>query len=191
MNRFALPFFALILFGGCQSTPFLVQNFDGYYKPGIQTVVLMPFEISPANSLAEKNRLVLEENLTIWIARADSTHSFVYPGGVRLGFQRAGLSDEELLNLSIDSLGKVFNAQAVLYTKIIRLYESEGATQVTRQVRASKYARRGTELLVEFRLVEPSSGKLLWRQRISRLAEDIQAAVAQAGQAAADAWPLK
>ncbi len=181
----------LFLLGGCSSTPFLVQNFDRYYKSGIQTLVLMPFEISSGNTLAEKNRQVLEENLTLWIARSDTIHSFVFPGGVRLGFQKSGRSDEELLNQPIDSLGKVFNAQAVLYTKVIRLYESEGATQVTHQVRASKYARRGTELLVELRLVETSSGKLLWRRRISRLAEDVGTAIAEVGKAAAEAWPLK
>jgi hypothetical protein len=181
----------LLLLGGCSSAPFLVQDFQGRYKPKIQTVVLMPFEIFPENPLAEKNRQLLEESLTFRIARRDSAHAFVFPGGVRLGFQKSGRTDSALLALPPDTLGKIFAAQAVLYIRIIRLFESEGATQVTRHVRASRYARRGTELLVEFRLVDAASGKLFWRQRIGRLAEDVEAAVAQLGRAAAEAWPLQ
>lgn len=181
----------LFLLGGCSGTPFLVQNFQSYYKPKIQAVVLMPFEISPSNPLAEKNRPLLEEGLTLRIARGDSIHAFVFPGGVRLRFQKSDRPDSGLLRLSSDTLGKAFSAQAVLYTKVIRLYESEGATQVTREVRVSKYTRRGTEFLVEFRLVDSATGRLFWRQRIGRLAEDVGAVVAQVGQAVAEAWPLK
>ncbi len=187
-RRFFVIFFLL---GGCSGTPFLVQNFQSYYKPKIQTVVLMPFDISAENPLAEKNRQLLEESLTFQIARRDTTHAFVFPGGVRLGFQKSGQPDSELLVLPTDTLGKAFSAQAVLYTRIIRLYESEGVTQVTREVRASKYVRRGTELLVEFRLVEAASGKLLWRKRLGRLAEDVESVIAEVGRAAAWAWPLK
>jgi hypothetical protein len=184
-------FFVLAFFWGCRGAPFLIQNFEGYYKPKIQTVVLMPFDISFANSPAERNRQMLEENLTLWIARGDTGRAFVFPGGVRLGFQKSGLSDSVLLGLAADTLGKAFSAQAILYTKIVRLYESEGANQTTRQIRASKYARRGTELVVEFRLLEAVSGKLLWKERVGRWAEDAVAAVAQAGRAASERWPLK
>jgi hypothetical protein len=191
MKRFASLAFALVLFGGCRGTPFLIANFEEDYRPKVKTIVLLPFEIRPENQLAKKHRQELEENLTLWIARGDSLHSFVLPAGVRLNFKAAGLSDGQILTLPADSLGKLFLAEALLFTKVIRLYESEGANQTTREIGASKYLRRGVELLVEFRLVEAASGILLWKHEVRRFGADVPEAIQQVGQAAAENWPLK
>ena len=193
MKRYLVFSFALLWFGGNGGSS-LVLGLQGVSKPalkGMRVVAFLPFEISEANQLALKNQPLLEDQLTLWIMHGDSARSFVFPGGIRLQLKNSKLADDQILRIPPDSLGKLFSAEAVLFTRIVRLYESEGSNQTTRQIRASKYVRRGVELLVEFRLVEAASGKALWKHKIQRFAADVPEVIMQAGQAAAEAWPLK
>lgn len=191
MKRFYLFAFTLVFFGGCNRTPFLIGGLETDYKRKVKVAAFLPFQIAPENQLAEKNRQTLEETITLWIMRGDGLHSFVFPSGIRLPFKEARMPDSQILALPPDSLGKLFSAEALLYTKIIRLYESEGPNQATREIRASKYSRRGVELLVEFRLVEAATGKLLWKYRVRRFAGDLQEVIQQVVKAAVEKWPLK
>lgn len=115
--------------------------------------------------------------------------SYLFPERVRASF--LGAADSSILRLPADSSGKLFSAEALLFSRIIRLYESEGSNPTTRQVGASKFQWRGVELLMEFRLIEAATGKLLWKYRVRRFGEDAEAAGQLVGQAAAEAWPLR
>ena len=184
-----LPFFSLfILSGGCRGTPFLVANFEKEYRPKLKTVVFMPFSIPKSNNLAENHRQKLEEVITRSIVERDSMRAFIFPAGLRLRFESR--SDSSILQIPGDSLTKLFSSDALLFTNVIRLYESAGSNPTTREIGASKFQRRGVELLAEFRLVETVTGKLLWRYRVWRFGEDVETVSQRVGRAVAEAWPL-
>lgn len=191
MKRLFFYLFVFGLIGFCIKTSAWAGSLDPEIRQKVRVVAFLPFEIASENKLAGENRHLLEDNFTLWIMHSDSGRSFVFPGGIRLQFKDSNAGDKHILKVPPDSLGKLFSAEALLYTKVIRLYESEGSNQTTRQIRASKYVRRGVELLVEFRLVEVASGKLLWKNKIRRFGADVPEAVKQVSQAAAEAWPLK
>jgi len=188
MRRRHYSFLLSVLLWGCSRTPFLIADFDSNYKPKLKTVALMPFSLPVRNQLAENHRSGLEEKITGAIVESDSSHSYLFPYTVRLRLW--GAADSAILRIPADSAGKLFSAQVLLYSEVIRLYQSEGSNPTTREVGASKFQRRGVELLVEFRLVETASGKLLWRYRVRRFGEDVETASQRVGQAAAGALPL-
>jgi len=189
MRRFRLSLFVPFFLWGCGGPPFLIAGFERDYKPKIKTIAVLPFSISAEGRLAEQQRMTLEEGVAMTIGQRDSLHAFVFPEGVRARF--LGATDSLIFGMPAESLGVLFSAEALLFTKVIRLFESAGSNPTTRQVGASKFQRRGIELLVEFRWVEAATGKLLWRYRVRRFGKNVRAAARWVGQAAAQAWPLR
>ncbi len=186
-----LPFFSLfVLLWGCSGTPFLVGNFEKEYRPKVKTVALLPFEFSTGNALAEEHDQFLEETITRSIAGGDSLHTYVFPSRARMRLQLSNLEGRSFLKVPASQLGELFSAEVLLFSKVIRLYRSEGSNPTTREIGAAKFQRRGAELLAEFRLVETATGKLLWRYRVRRFGEDVETVSQRVGQAAAEAWPL-
>lgn len=188
MRRRLLGFLLLILLGGCGGTPFLIADFELNYKPKLKTVALMPFLLPSGNRLAENHRAGLEERIMTAMVQSDSLHSHLFPYGVRARLW--GAADSAILHIPADSAGKLFLAGALLYSEVVRLYESEGANPTTREIGAAKFQRRGVELMMEFRLVEAATGRPLWRYRVRRFGEDVEMVSQRVGQAAAAAWPL-
>ncbi len=173
---------------GCGGAPFLIADFEAHYKPKLKTVAVMPFSLPAGNRLAQNQRPALEEKITDAIVRSDSLHSYLFPYGVRAGLR--GAADSAIAHLPTDSAGRIFSAEALLYSSVIRLYQSEGSNPTTREIGAAKFQRRGIELLMEFRLVEAASGQQLWKYRVRRFGEDIEAVGRRVGEAAAEGWPL-
>ncbi|MGH8005370.1 MAG: hypothetical protein ACRECJ_11675 [Limisphaerales bacterium] len=149
----------------------------------------MPFSFPAGNRLAENHRARLEEKIAGAIVQIDSSHSYLLPYGVRARLW--GTADSAIVRLPADSAGKLFSAEALLFSDVIRLHQSEGSNPTSREIGAAKFQRRGVELLVEFRLVEAASGKLLWRCRVRRFGEDTEGAIERIGIEAAKRWPLK
>ncbi len=191
MRRLGFYLFVFGLIGFYTRTRVWAGSWDPEIRQKVRVVAFLPFEIASENKFALENRQLLEDDFTLRIMHGDAGRSFVFPGGIRLQFKNSEFEDDQILCIPPDSLGKFFSAEALLYTKVIRLYESEGSNQTTRQIRASKYLRRGVELLVEFRLVEAATGRLLWKHKIRRFGADVPEVVKQVGQTAAAAWPLK
>lgn len=178
-----------ILLWGCGSTPFLIANFDSDHRPKLKTVAIMPFSQPLQNSLAEKYGLSLEGLVCEALIRADSAGTFVAPLSVRR--RLAGAADSLILKMPAESLGNRVSAEGLLYTRVVRLYEAAGSNPTSREIGAGRFQRRGVELLLEFRLVEASSGKLLWKYRVLRVGEDVPTAGQRVGQAVAEAWPRR
>ncbi|MCI0331227.1 MAG: hypothetical protein L0196_09860 [candidate division Zixibacteria bacterium] len=189
MRRFRLGLFGAFFLWGCGGPPFLIAGFERDYKPKIKTIAVLPFSISAEDRLVEQQRMTWEEGVARAISQSDSSHSFVFPERVRARF--LGATDSSIFGMPAESLGVLFSAEALLFTKVIRLFESEGSNPTSRQVGASKFQRRGIELLMEFRLVEAATEKLLWKYRVRRFGDNVQTAARLVGQAAAGAWPLR
>ncbi len=189
MKPHHLSFSLFALLGGCGGTPFLIGNFDSNYKAKLKTVAVMPFLLPGENRLAENQRPTLEEKITGAIVRSDSLHSYLFPYGVRSRF--FGTTDSAVLRLPADSAGKFLLAEALLYSEVIRLYQSTGDNPTTRQIGGAKFQRRGCELLMEFRLVDAASSSVLWKYRVRRFGVDVEMGAQLIGQAAATVWPLR
>ncbi|MCI0404927.1 MAG: hypothetical protein L0Z48_00850 [candidate division Zixibacteria bacterium] len=177
-----------VFFWGCGSAPFLIGDFESGYKPKLNTVAIMPFSVPVGNRGAEENRPLLEETISGALVQGDSVRSYLFPSRLRARF--GGMADAGILRLPADRAGKLLLAEALLYSEVIRLYQSAGDNPTTRGIGAAKFQRRGCELLMEFRLVEAASGKLLWKYRVRRFGKDAETASRLVAQAAAEAWPF-
>ncbi len=173
---------------GCDSAPFLISHFETDYQPKLKTVAMLPLWLPPQNSLAEKYGLGLERLVGEAVSRADSAGTFVFPNSIRRRF--AGAADSSILEMPTEELGKRILVEGLLYARVVRLYETAGSNPTSREIGAARFQRRGVELLFEFRLVEASTGKLLWKYRIRRFGEDVLAAGRQVGKVLTEAWPL-
>lgn len=191
MKRFlsGIAFWAFLW--GCGRTPFLISDFDSDYRPKVKTVALLPFELPPGNVLAEEHRPLLEETVTRSIAGGDFRHAYVSPSRARMRLKLSNLEGSSLSGISANRLGELFSAEVLLFSDVIRLHQSAGDNPTTREIGAAKFQRRGVELMMEFRLVEAATGKLLWKYRVRRFGEDVEAAGRLVGQAAAEAWPFR
>lgn len=178
-----------ILFWGCAGTPFLISGFERDYGPKLKTIAILPFSLPSQNSLAERYGLKLEALIADAIVQRDSTRQHVLPKEIRIRF--GGAADSAILKMPAEELGKHTSADGLLYARVIRLYESTGSNPTSREIGAARFQRRGVELLVELRLMETASGKLLWKYRVRRFGEDIESAARRVGQAAAEVWPLR
>ncbi len=191
MRRFTSGAILLFALSGCSRTSFLISDFDSDYRPKVKTVALLSFELSPENVLAEEHRPFLEETITRLIAAGDSRHAYVFPSRARMRLQLSNLEGRSFLKIPADRLGELFSAEALLFSEVIRLHQLEGSNPTTREIGASKFQRRGVELMMEFRLVEAATSRLLWRYRVRRFGEDVETVSQRVGQATAEIWPFR
>lgn len=191
MRRFTSGAILLFVLSGCSRTSFLISDFESDHRPKIKTVAFLPFELPPGNVFAEEHRPLLEETVARSIAAGDPRHAYVFPSRARMRLKLSNLEGRSFLKIPTDRLGELFSAEALLFSDVIRLHQSAADNPTTRQIGAAKFQRRGVELMMEFRLVEAATGKLLWRYRVRRFGEDVKAASQLVGQAAAEAWPFR
>ncbi|HLG93914.1 MAG TPA: hypothetical protein VI546_03665, partial [candidate division Zixibacteria bacterium] len=110
----------MVFFWGCAGTPFLISGFDSNYKPKLKTAAFMPFSTPLGNRGAEENCSLLEEKIAGALVQSDSVRLYLMPSRVRA--RLGGMADSAILHLPVDSVGRLFSAEALLYCGVIRLH---------------------------------------------------------------------